>query len=129
MRRSTATAKALQAADACAAMICDLQGPAGQWWWHYDSRNDRVLEGYPVYSVHQHAMAPMALHDLAAAGGADHGASIELGLSWLESPPELAVQLIDDEQGVVWRKVARREFPRKVGARHQGDGRAGLPER
>jgi hypothetical protein len=106
-------AGALQAADACAATICDLQGPAGQWWWHYDSRTDRVLEGYPVYSVHQHAMAPMALHDLAAAGGANHGASIELGLSWLESPPELAVQLLDDEQGVVWRKVARREFPRK----------------
>jgi hypothetical protein len=106
-------ATALDAANACADQICELQGADGQWWWHYDSRTDRVLEGYPVYSVHQHAMAPMALHDLRAAGGHDHAESIELGLSWLESTPERAVTLIDDEHAAVWRKIARREFPRK----------------
>jgi hypothetical protein len=26
--------EALAAAEACAARICALQGPAGQWWWH-----------------------------------------------------------------------------------------------
>jgi hypothetical protein len=60
---------ALRIADRCAETICALQGPAGQWWWHYDSRVGEVVEGYPVYSVHQHAMAPMALYDLAEAGG------------------------------------------------------------
>ncbi len=55
-----------------AAAICGLQGPEGQWWWHYDTRNGSVVEGYPVYSVHQHAMAPMALLDLREAGGTDH---------------------------------------------------------
>ena len=33
--------------------ICTVQGNSGQRWWHYDSRTDRVVEGYPVYSVHQ----------------------------------------------------------------------------
>jgi hypothetical protein len=104
---------ALDAANSCAARICELQGRAGQWWWHYDSRTDRVIEGYPVYSVHQHAMAPMALHDLRAAGGADHGDAIDLGLSWLAAPPERDVQLIDVDEAVVWRKIARREYPNK----------------
>lgn len=57
-------AEALAAAEACAQRICELQGDGGQWWWHYDARTGGVIEGYPVYSVHQHAMAPTALFDL-----------------------------------------------------------------
>ncbi|GAB3883503.1 hypothetical protein GCM10027612_15740 [Microbispora bryophytorum subsp. camponoti] len=62
-------ADALAAAEQVAAGICAAQGAEGQWWWHYDARTGAVVEGYPVYSVHQLAMAPMALLDLADAGG------------------------------------------------------------
>src|SRR5205085_4135860 len=72
-------ADALAAAEECAARICELQGDGGQWWWHYDARTGRVIEGYPVYSVHQHAMAPMALLDLAEAGGSGRMADIARG--------------------------------------------------
>ncbi len=65
---SAADPEALAVANAVAKVICDAQGPAGQWWWHYDSRTGGVVEGYPVYTVHQHAMAPMALLDLAERG-------------------------------------------------------------
>jgi hypothetical protein len=44
-------------------------GPAGQWWWHYDAAPVAWSRVTPVYSVHQHAMGPMALLDLADAGG------------------------------------------------------------
>ncbi len=63
---------ALGAAEKVARLICRAQGRDGQWWWHYDARTGRVVERYPVYSVHQHAMAPMALLDLAEAGGYCH---------------------------------------------------------
>ena len=43
-------------ANRCAQAIVDQQGPEGQWWWHYDVRDGSVVEGFPVYSVHQHAM-------------------------------------------------------------------------
>lgn len=102
-------ASALAAAESCAARICALQGPAGQWWWHYDTRDGSVVERYPVYSVHQHAMAPMALLDLQEAGGPDHWRSIILGLQWLDAPPETAETLVCPQKGVIWRKVARRE--------------------
>lgn len=106
-------ARALEVANACAARICELQGAGGQWWWHYDARNGSLLEGYPVYSVHQDAMAPMALLDLAEAGGEDFAEPIRTGLRWMERAPEVGHSLIDDEIPLIWRKVARRE-PRKA---------------
>ncbi len=72
--------KAFEVAGRCAGKICELQGTGGQWWWHYDRRTGKVVEGYPVYSVHQDAMAPMALFDLYLSGGSDYSAAISKGL-------------------------------------------------
>ncbi|MEW2114221.1 hypothetical protein AB0945_03330 [Streptomyces sp. NPDC005474] len=109
--------EALAASEACAARICELQGDGGQWWWHYDARTGKVVEGYPVYSVHQHAMAPTALFDLADAGGTDFGAAIRKGLRWMTDVPELAggheEPMILDDLGVTWRKVYRGD-PKKA---------------
>jgi hypothetical protein len=99
--------EALAAADSVAAAICAAQGEAGQWWWHYDARTGAVVEGYPVYSVHQHAMAPMALLDLADAGGECYLAAICRGLRWLSQRPETGEELVLDQPPVTWRKVAR----------------------
>jgi hypothetical protein len=125
---------ALAAADACAARICELQGEGGQWWWHYDARDGSLVEGYPVYSVHQHAMAPTALLDLAEAGGRDHGAAVRRGLRWMTEVPELRTgapgaapeSLIRDELGVTWRKVFRGD-PRKAVRAARGVGSRIVP--
>ena len=101
--------EALAAANLAASRICALQGDAGQWWWHYDARDGSVVEGFPVYSVHQHAMAPMALFDLARAGGDDHEASIWRGLRWLDTHPEVLEDLVSERHALIWRKVGRRE--------------------
>mgnify|MGYP005806331323 CR=1 FL=1 len=106
----------LSIAEACADRICKLQGPDGQWWWHYDTRDGRVAEGYPVYSVHQHAMGPMALLELREAGGRDYFRPIMKGLRWLELHPEVVATLVTPEKGVIWRKVARREPNKAVRA-------------
>jgi hypothetical protein len=101
---------ALAAALDAGALICSLQGRSGQWWWHYDVRTGRIVEPYPVYAVHQDAMAPMALHALQEASGRNFGEAVERGLRWLERSPELrGGSLIDETTGLVWRKVARRE--------------------
>jgi hypothetical protein len=113
LHASAPDAEALAVAERCADRICALQGPAGQWWWHYDSRTGDVIEGYPVYSVHQHAMAPMALLDLADAGGDVDLDAIRRGLAWMVAAPETAEPLILDKQGLTVRKVARRD-PRKL---------------
>lgn len=101
---------ALDAATRCGRQLHRLQGPAGQWWWHYDRRTGRVIERYPVYAVHQDAMAPLAFFALEAAGGPSFREAVHKGLDWLERAPELGGgSLIDEEAGIIWRKVARRE--------------------
>ena len=113
LHRSSDDQQALAAADDVAAAICAAQGDAGQWWWHYDARTGGVVEGYPVYSVHQHAMGPMALLDLAEAGGSRYLEAICRGLCWLAGPPESAEALVLDDPPITWRKVARHD-PRKL---------------
>lgn len=103
----------LEAAARCAETICRLQGDDGQWWWHYDVRTGEVVEGYPVYTVHQDSMAPMALMDLAEAGGPNHGEAIRRGLTWMEQSSEVGRCLIDDEHSLIWRSVKRGD-PAKV---------------
>lgn len=98
----------------CAGALCARQGPDGQWWWHYDRRTGEVVERYPVYAIHQDAMAPMALLALGRAAGVDLRPPIAKGLAWLTHAPELGGgSLIDKDAGLIWRKVARRE-PRKL---------------
>ncbi len=104
--------QALETASQCAGQICALQGQAGQWWWHYDTRTGGVVEEYPVYSVHQDAMAPMALLELQEAGGPDFSDAIHQGLTWVRFAPEVECSLIDDDLPLIWRKVGRCE-PRK----------------
>jgi hypothetical protein len=112
--QATGDAQAAKIACHCAKRMCQLQGPEGQWWWHFDIRTGRVVEGYPVYSVHQDSMAPMALFALAKACGRDYSESIEKGLHWLSNPVEITGSLVDTERNVIWRKVARREPSRLV---------------
>jgi hypothetical protein len=89
----------------CASAICSLQGSLGQWWWHYDSVTGRVVEHYPVYSVHQHGMAPMALLALQETCGADFDTHINSGLKWISGANELHQDLEDSDAGVAWRCI------------------------
>jgi hypothetical protein len=120
--------RALAAAERCAERICELQGDAGQWWWHYDARTGDVVEGYPVYSVHQDAMAPMALLDLEEAGGRSFEEPIRRGLAWLVEAPETGRSLIDEPQQLIWRKVGRTD-PAKLVRRARAALSSIAPER
>ena len=96
--------RALELAGRAAGRIEELQGDLGQWWWHYDARSGRVCQAYPVYSVHQHGMAPMALWTLAAAGGLTTDPAVDKGFAWLDHN-ELGVSLVDPEAGTIWRDI------------------------
>jgi hypothetical protein len=93
----------MQAALQCGRGLCQAQGPSGQWWWHYDSLTGRVLEGYPVFSVHQHAMGPMTLFALGEAAHCDFTPWIYRGLKWLNAENELGFNMEDQSAQVIWR--------------------------
>jgi hypothetical protein len=115
---------ALRRARECALAICQAQGPLGQWWWHYDSRSGRVFEEYPVFSVHQHGMAPMTLFALGKASGANFDPWIYKGLDWIDRRNELSVNMEDSAAGVIWRCIRtstlRRLSGALLGARRKG---------
>ena len=94
---------ALQLALQCGRGLCEAQGSLGQWWWHYDSLSGRVLEGYPVFSVHQHAMGPMTMFALGEAAQCDFSPWIYRGLNWINAANELGFNMEDEEAGVIWR--------------------------
>ena len=100
--------EALGRALKCARGICEVQGPLGQWWWHYDSVAGKVTDGYPVFSVHQHAMAPMTLFALGDALGNAFDPWIYKGLRWINSDNELDFEMEDSSAGVIWRCIQRK---------------------
>jgi len=93
--------------------ICRFQGPLGQWWWHYDTTEGKVCEEYPVFSVHQDAMAPMAIMASDRETGGNHDKEIELGLRWLFGCNELKRNLLLNGAGIIWRDIEKCE-PGKV---------------
>jgi hypothetical protein len=96
---------ALGQAQKCADAICRVQGALGQWWWHYHSQTGRVVEHYPVYAVHQHGMAPMALFALSEASRRDFSEPSLKGLRWIAGDNELALDLRVASAGIVWRSL------------------------
>ena len=89
----------------CASAICRAQGDLGQWWWLYDSISGRTSSRYPVYAVHQHGMAPMALFAVEEATGQSFRSSISKGLNWIYGANELRVDMRDAETNLIWRCI------------------------
>ena len=89
----------------CATAVCGAQGESGQWWWLYDARSGRVFSRYPVYSVHQHGMAPMGLFAVEEATGQCFEQFIYKGLCWIYGTNELGVDMRDSAQNLIWRCI------------------------
>lgn len=95
-------------ASECATAICSSQGELGQWWWLYDARGGRVSSHYPIYSVHQHGMGPMALFAIEEATGQCFKEFIYKGLRWIHGGNELGTDMRDGAQNLIWRCVLPR---------------------
>jgi hypothetical protein len=116
--------QAIHTALDCGKAICRLQGPLGQWWWHYDSQTGQVLGRYPVFSVHQDGMAPMALFELNETTGCDVDTNIFEGLQWITGRNELGANMVDVSYPVIWRNIstskANRYFEIAMHTMHAG---------
>jgi hypothetical protein len=91
--------------------VCDFlaeaQGDRGQWWWFYSTRNRQVMQGYPVYSVHQDAMAPMALLSASRARVGDYARPLVRGIHWVGGDNELGRSMVDPRAGLIYRAIQR----------------------
>jgi len=96
---------ALKIAAECGKKIRELQGPLGQWWWYYDSARGETSSGYPVYSVHQDGMAPMALLELQHSTDLNFGDSIARSLQWILGNNERNYNMVSEEHSLIWRCI------------------------
>lgn len=106
--------KATEKALDCALTLCELQGPMGQWWWHYDAATGKVVSRYPVYSVNQYALAPMAFRTLGENVQSDFRVWIDRGVRWIFGENELEQDLRDLSSNVIWDAVGRRDHLRRI---------------
>lgn len=97
----------------CANAICGAQGESGQWWWLYDARSGRVSSRYPVYSVHQHGMAPMGLFAVEETTGQCFQQFIYKGLSWIYGANELGVDMRAGAESLIWRGILPKQSQSK----------------
>lgn len=102
--------ESLKIALECAKKICELQGPLGQWWWHYDSITGNVIGKYPVFSVHQDGMAPMSLFSIGHISGLNLKSNIYKGLEWITGMNELGMNLIDESRNLIWRSLYKGKY-------------------
>jgi len=97
----------------CATAVCGAQGESGQWWWLYDARSGRVSSRYPVYSVHQHGMAPMGLFAVEEATGQCFKPFIYKGLCWIYGTNELNIDMRNGTENLIWRCILPRNSQSK----------------
>ena len=102
-------ARALAAARRTADRLLALQRPDGGWPWIFDVERGVVVEPYELYSVHQDAMAPMALLALSRVSGerAYRDAAVR-GLEWIRGGNDLGVNMLDRRAGILHRSIRRR---------------------
>jgi hypothetical protein len=100
---------ALGDARRLAEMLIELRLPDAGWPWLFQADRAVVVEPYEIYSVHQDAMAPMALFALAEVTGDAAYARIAVeGFQWCFGGNELGFQLYDVENRFAHRAIKRR---------------------
>jgi hypothetical protein len=101
--------RALPAARRAADRLLELQLEDGGWPWLFDADRGRVVERYEVYSVHQHAMAPMGLLELFEASGDERYRDAAVrGVPWIHGENELRADMVDLDERYILRSIRRR---------------------
>ena len=87
--------------------VCRLQGESGEWPWHYNAATGRVVEQYPVYSVHQDGMGGMLLREAMRHAGEEFSEPLRRAFRYSLGENPLRQPLIDERRGVIWRSIRR----------------------
>jgi hypothetical protein len=101
--------RTLAVARRVAGRLLELQRSDGGWPWIFDAERGTVVEPYEVYSVHQDAMAPMALLELSeVTGDPKYRDAAIRGLGWVFGENDLAREMLDRDEGILYRSIRRK---------------------
>lgn len=105
---------AREAARRIGARLVAHQHPLGQWAWHYNVESGGIVDLYPVYSVHQDGMAPLALLPLERVTGLPATEPVARGVDWLFGHNELGEAMASGQKELLWRSIRRRRAIRPI---------------
>lgn len=86
-----------------------IQGPRGEWPWMIDVASGIPLDVYPVFAVHQDAMAMLFLHPALDLGFAGVPEAIERSFAWTLGENELGLPMYVDDPFFAYRSIERVE--------------------
>jgi len=110
LRRLTDDSEAGETAIGAAGALIDLQRDDGSWPAVLDARRGAAVEPYPLSSVNQVALAPIAMQGVSAlAGDPRFSRAAERGMAWVWGENELAYEMLDHQAGTLCRAITRRE--------------------
>lgn len=107
--RATDDQKAIAAAQDLADLLIESRDSDFGWPWLFHAERGTVVERYQVYSVHQDAMAPMALFAVSEVTGDDRYAKAGAeGLEWCYGRNELSFHFYDPANRFAHRAIRRK---------------------
>jgi hypothetical protein len=109
--QQTNNKEALLIARECALKLCELQGNDGEWMWHYNSKTGNIVNSYPIYSVNQLALAPIALSAIQKASGIDFSIYINKGLEFILK--NNSNEIIDMKRNIILDGISSNTMQRK----------------
>jgi hypothetical protein len=86
-----------------------LQGPDGEWPWFLSVDQERVMDWYPIYSVHQASMAMLFLLPALDLGVVEARESMVRSYSWLFGRNQLGIKMLRLEPFMTYRCIRRSE--------------------
>ena len=108
---SDSISEARQLAD----LLIELRREDGGWPWIYHAEKSAVVEPYQIYSVHQDAMAPMAMFALTdATGDMSYARSAVEGLPWCFGQNEMNFNFYDSEKQFAHRAIKRKGWADRI---------------
>lgn len=108
LARETEADWAREAGLRIARKLVQLQGPDGQWSWMHHVPSGRIVDYYPVFSVHQYGYAPFFLVEAIDQGFEEFRQPLLKGFNWILGQNELKETMVSPEHRVVWRRLIRK---------------------
>jgi hypothetical protein len=94
--------------------VISIQGPLGEWPWMIHVGRGKVVDVYPVFSVHQDSMAMLFLLPALDAGEPRVQQAIDRSLSWVFGRNELDVRFYRDDPFFAYRSIERAERAQRL---------------
>ena len=98
--------EAILIAEECTKKICSSQDKNGRWKWHFDSESGKAINNYPIYPVHQFALAPMVLFSMQMTSNNDFLNNIYKSIEFLSSNEKFYNRMVNVNENTIWNKIA-----------------------